>query len=264
MNAEGFSGRTFVGPGLAGGPTAVFLLPHAPADELMLQMARKADVAVTAFLFPSDRAEARYAIRYCTPVLPITACGHATLAAAHVAFGVTGEHTLVFDGPQCLLPVSKTDDGRIVMRYPKYQTVPYASPAPLLAALGIDRPLASDHCSELHALFLEIQPDTLRRLRPDFPRLTASCDMFQEVVVSAVADTDGHEYMFRCFGPWMGINEDPATGSVHGVLAHYWARRRETRFLRVLQASAEGAEMHVTALPDATLVAGRSERIPHH
>jgi hypothetical protein len=34
--------------------------------------------------------------------------------------------------------------------------------------------------------------------------------------------------------------------------------------LRVLQVSAEGAEMHVTALPDATLVAGRSELIAHH
>ncbi len=126
-------------------------------------------------------------------MLPITACGHATLAAAHVAFGVTGENTLVFDGPQCLLPVSKTDDGRIVMRYPKYQAVPYTHPALLLAALGIDRPLASDHCSELHAMFLETRPDALRRLRPDFPRVTASCDMFQEVVVSAVDDTAGHD-----------------------------------------------------------------------
>jgi predicted PhzF superfamily epimerase YddE/YHI9 len=62
----------------------------------------------------------------------------------------------------------------------------------------------------------------------------------------------------------MGIDEDPATGSVHGVLAHYWARRRPTSALRVLQVSAEGAEMHVTALPDATLVAGRSELIAHH
>jgi hypothetical protein len=64
MNAEALSVRTFVGPGLAGGPTAVFLLPHGLTDDFMLSMARKADVAVTAFLFPSDRADAGYAIRY--------------------------------------------------------------------------------------------------------------------------------------------------------------------------------------------------------
>jgi hypothetical protein len=49
-----------------------------------------------------------------------------------------------------------------------------------------------------------------------------------------------------------------------GVLAHYWARRSATSALRVLHVSAEGAEMHVTALPDATLVAGRSKLIAHH
>jgi TctA family transporter len=38
--------------------------------------------------------------------------------------------------------------------------------------------------------------------------------------------------VYRFFGPWMGIDEDPATGSAHAVLAPLWdkelrRRRRE-------------------------------------
>ena len=61
-----------------------------------------------------------------------------------------------------------------------------------------------------------------------------------------------------------GKTGTPPPGRMVGVLAHYWARRSATSALRVLQVSAEGAEMHVTALPDATLVAGRSKLIAHH
>lgn len=31
-----------------------------------------------------------------------------------------------------------------------------------------------------------------------------------------------HHFLSRFFAPWVGINEDPVTGSAHAVLGPYW------------------------------------------
>lgn len=39
------------------------------------------------------------------------------------------------------------------------------------------------------------------------------------------ASAPGPEVVSRFFAPWMGINEDPVTGSAHAVLGPYWEPR---------------------------------------
>ncbi len=35
-------------------------------------------------------------------------------------------------------------------------------------------------------------------------------------------ETEGYDFYSRYFAPWVGIPEDPVTGSAHTVLAPYW------------------------------------------
>ena len=66
------------------------------------------------------------------------------------------------------------------------------------------------------------------------------------VVTSLDDDDDGEDVMLsRFFGPWMGIDEDPATGSAHAVLAPLWdgeLRRRRRRRRRERGGAAAGDE----------------------
>ncbi len=66
------------------------------------------------------------------------------------------------------------------------------------------------------------------------------------VYVTAPGDK-GYDIVSRCFGPKVGIDEDPVTGSMHCVLVAYWGPRLGQDELRAFQASARGGEMTVRA-----------------
>ena len=43
------------------------------------------------------------------------------------------------------------------------------------------------------------------------------------VIVTVVGGGGGPDFLSRYFAPWVGIDEDPVTGSAHTVLAPFWA-----------------------------------------
>lgn len=50
--------------------------------------------------------------------------------------------------------------------------------------------------------------------------------MIKGVIVTLKADNEkeGYDFYSRYFAPWVGILEDPVTGSAHTVLAPYWQK----------------------------------------
>src|SRR5262249_46604725 len=60
--------------------------------------------------------------------------------------------------------------------------------------------------------------------------------------VLATAPGKNEDYVLRCFGPKVGIPEDPATGSAQSMLAPYWSERLGKTSLRVRQLSPRGGE----------------------
>ncbi len=67
-----------------------------------------------------------------------------------------------------------------------------------------------------------------------------------ELDIKAVCVTaQGSEFDFvsRFFAPWLGINEDPVTGSVHTVLTPYWSEKLVKNEMKAYQASARGGEL---------------------
>jgi predicted PhzF superfamily epimerase YddE/YHI9 len=53
----------------------------------------------------------------------------------------------------------------------------------------------------------------------------------------AVSET---AFVSRYFAPWVGVNEDPVTGSAHCALAHYWKRKLYKTKMVAYQASERG------------------------
>ena len=65
------------------------------------------------------------------------------------------------------------------------------------------------------------------------------------MIVTAISDNTENDFISRYFAPWVGINEDPVTGSAHTVLGPYWGKILGKRELVAFQASKRGGEMFI-------------------
>jgi predicted PhzF superfamily epimerase YddE/YHI9 len=72
-----------------------------------------------------------------------------------------------------------------------------------------------------------------------------------------------HDFVSRYFAPYMGVDEDPVTGSAHTVLAPYWGAILKKRKMRAYQASKRGGELVVELSGDRVLLTGKCITIFH-
>jgi PhzF family phenazine biosynthesis protein len=63
--------------------------------------------------------------------------------------------------------------------------------------------------------------ETLRNINPDF-NLLQKADL-GAFMITCKSDRLGYDFLSRFFAPYVGIKEDPVTGSAHCYLAPYWA-----------------------------------------
>ena len=64
-------------------------------------------------------------------------------------------------------------------------------------------------------------------------------------------DGQTHDFYSRFFAPWIGVTEDPVTGSAHSVLAAYWASKMPNKLeFRARQCSPRGGELNVKLLEE--------------
>ena len=66
--------------------------------------------------------------------------------------------------------------------------------------------------------------------------------------MQATAQGDGKPYDFvsRFFAPHFGVPEDPVTGSTHGALVPFWAKRLNKKTMKARQVSARGGDLICT------------------
>ncbi len=81
--------------------------------------------------------------------------------------------------------------------------------------------------------------DRLDALKPDFSAL----EKFNArgVVVTAASRT--FDFRSRWFGPQVGVNEDPVTGSAHTFLAPLWSEKLSKKRLRAQQGGNRKGEL---------------------
>lgn len=107
-----------------GNPAAVVRLTEWPNDQLLQSIASENNLAETAFIISTDE---QWEIRWFSPTFEVVLCGHATLAAAHVAFQYLkyGKETISFLTRESgTLEVSRLEDGRLSMSFPTIPITP--------------------------------------------------------------------------------------------------------------------------------------------
>lgn len=196
-----------------------------PDDGWMQALAAENNQAETAFLIRTDDP-ARFGLRWNTPLLEVPLCGHATLASAHVLFAELGAavDVITFETKSGPLVVRRADEG-YEMDFPAQPPVRTPIPAGLAEALGAE-PAEVWASAYLVALFDD--PAAVRALTPDLVALNAISGAATggrgNVGVAALAGQGaGFDVVDRFFAPGSGIPEDPATGSLHCILAPLYA-----------------------------------------
>lgn len=232
-----------------------------PDDLWMQALAAENNQAETAFLQRTDDP-ARFGLRWCTPLLEVPLCGHATLASAHVLFaelGVAAE-AITFETKSGPLVVRRAGEG-YEMDFPAQPPVRTEAPAGLAEALGA-QPTEVWAAAYLVALFDD--PAVVTALKPDLVALNtisgAATGGRGNVGVAALAGPDaGHDVVDRFFAPGSGIPEDPTTGSLHCILAPLYADKLGRRRVTFHQAyPGRGGDLACEHLGERVLIAGRA------
>jgi trans-2,3-dihydro-3-hydroxyanthranilate isomerase len=230
---------------------------HVP-DDLMQRIAREIGFSETTFV--TEAAADRYAMRIFTPDNELPFAGHPSLGTAFVlrSEGRIGDHSVqtVAAGDYRVdvdLEASTAwmDQGapELGPGAPDLQAV--AGAVGLVEAdLHPGLPPQVVSAGLPYLLVALADPESLGRARPDAERLrdllgplgTDGCYLY-------FFDPDSNHARARMFGPWIGVPEDPASGSAAGPLGAYLARRGALQPGRLT--IAQGMEM---GRPSALLV----------
>jgi PhzF family phenazine biosynthesis protein len=225
----------------SGNPAAVCITPDALDAAIMQKIAAEMAVSETAFLTLSN-----HQLRWFTPLAEVDLCGHATLATAHILRQTgqlnVGEH-IEFNTLSGPLTATVREDA-IELDFPLAQPDMRHVPDPrLLSALGLQESEIVA-CGKFGAKEMMVVEDALRveKLKPDFQMLATLPG--RGVAVTAPGN-NAHDFVSRYFAPWVGVNEDPVTGSAHCALAAWWSERLGKTELCAWQASARGGELQI-------------------
>lgn len=238
---------------LTGNPAAVMPLERWLEDALMQAIAAENNLSETAFTVPSGREDADYELRWFTPVSEVELCGHATLASGHVL--IHSEPVRFATLKAGILTVSRR--GELLELEMRAASLRQASEPELCRALGLpDGPVwLADGYND--AAIIEVTDEAaVRGVEPDFPALR---NIERMAVVTAPGNQQ--DIASRVFVPYLGIDEDPVTGSAHAALAPYWAERLGRKEFTALQASSRTGLLDCRLEGDRVILGGRCQTV---
>jgi trans-2,3-dihydro-3-hydroxyanthranilate isomerase len=242
-----FSDRAFGGNQLAVFPDATGI-----ANETMQQLAREFNFSESTFVLPTSDPSCTCRVRIFTPNQELPFAGHPTVGTAAVLASLRGEKQFVFE--EGIGPVAVAIDGEAIwfrLRSPRYESSPEAPPAAAIArALSLPQDAIAD-CwyggVGLKFCFIRLaSPELVDRAVLDKAAWSdeISGGWAREMYVFAGDFRDGARLHSRMFGPGVGVDEDPATGSAcASLIASLAARSPEqdgTYQLRIDQGVAMG------------------------
>ncbi len=258
MDIALFQVDAFTREPFAGNPAAVCLL-SAPHDETwMLNVAREMNLSETAFLLPQADG---YNLRWFTPAVEVRLCGHATLASAHVLWetGALPPSAQIRFHTQSGLLTADRDGDWIELDFPATLGETAEVPTEIAHALGVNPRYM---CKSGNRYLLELDSEAqVRGVAPDFTALKALPG--RGVVITSRAADPAFDFVSRYFAPWVGINEDPVTGSAHCSLAPYWSQRLGKTQFTARQVSARGGVLRVRLAGERVRIAGQAVTVWH-
>jgi PhzF family phenazine biosynthesis protein len=260
---DAFTDRAF-----SGNPAAVCLLDLPAPDAWMRGVAAEMNLSETAFVVPEGDT---WRLRWFTPKVEVDLCGHATLASAHVLLTTAAEgrqlpegEILSFETRSGTLTAVRSGTA-IAMDFPATPARPATPPEALLAAVHTGpRPLKPVSAGRNEAdWLLELEDEEIvRQLAPDF-RAMAGIDARGVIVTAAAGDRTRRkhpeaDFVSRFFGPAVGVDEDPVTGSAHCTLGPWWSTRLGKSDLIGRQVSARGGTVGVRMRGDRVTLRGKA------
>ncbi len=236
-----------------GNPAGV-CLPGGPQPEAWMQaVAQEMNLSETAFLWPEGDG---YRLRWFTPAVEVDLCGHATLASAHIVWetGRLGPgETARFHTRSGLLTAARRGEW-IEMDFPATPVEPAPEPEGLREALGVALLAVGRSCFDY---VVEVEDEeAVRGLQPDMGRLRAIPTRL--VIVTSKATSAGYDFVSRSFGPRVGVDEDPVTGSAHCALGPYWAGKLGKGAFLAYQASKRGGQVRVRLAGERVAIGGQA------
>jgi predicted PhzF superfamily epimerase YddE/YHI9 len=191
-------------------------------DAVMQAIASENNLSETAFTVPSESGDVDFDLRWFTPAAEVELCGHATIAAGHIL--MTGQ-SVRFSTKSGVLIVSRQGD-----------------------LLELDMRAAT---------LTEVADEAaVRACSPDFAALKKIRRM---PVVTARGEEQ--DVASRVFVPYLGIDEDPVTGSAHAALVPYWTKKLGRSSFTALQASARTGVLHCRQEGDRAVLGGHCQTV---
>ena len=230
---------------LTGNQLAVYTDARGMPEDLMQDVAREMNLSETVFVLPKE-GEGHARIRIFTPARELPFAGHPTLGAAFVLGAPLELPEIHLETGAGVVPVTFERDasgrlsfGRMVQPVPTWE--PYPAADELVKALGVDAatlPVVVYDNGMRHVMVCVASPDEVAAAAPDQAALAALPGLEGAVVAAG----GGGAWTARVFLPWIGIAEDPATGSAAGPLVVHAARHGGAPFGEDVEI-AQGAEL---------------------
>lgn len=267
-----------------GNPAAVCLDTTAQgiSDESMQKIAAEMNISETAFIRCLDDGTnflegTKFGLRWFTPTCEVALCGHATLASATILFRNmrNPNEALTFQTLSGDL-ITKRQGELISMDLPAAPPLPQSMEdfKDLLELITDVECIKEVAFSEKTGKLLVRLSDDLTRehlesISPLIEGFTkVHKDKLKGVIVTlrgsssnGCQDQKGQTYDFvsRYFAPWVGIPEDPVTGSAHTVLAPFWSSVLGKQQMYARQCSQRGGDLFLMNREDGRIdVAGPS------
>jgi len=235
-----------------GNPAAVVPLQEWLPDDVLQNIALENNLSETAFFIPDGDG---FHLRWFTPTTEVDLCGHATLATSWIIYNELGykKPEINFKSQSGTLIVQKNQD-KLTLNFPNWETIQSTDIDPIFEkALG-RAPLEVHKGKKWVAIYED--PAFIKAVTPDIA-LLGTIDS-QGVIITAQSNNDNLDFVSRYFGPQVGIDEDPVTGSAHCVITPIWVKKLSKTKLKAYQASERGGNLDLELQGDRVYITGQA------
>ena len=174
-------------------------------------------------------------LRWFTPLREVDLCGHATIAAAFSLWdsGIIDKNEQIEFCTRSGVLTAVKKDNKIELDFPQLFVEECNSNEIINKSFGI-MPTYTAKNDKRYLIEID-NAEKLRKINPDF-NLLEKADL-GAFMVTCKSDRPGYDFLSRFFAPYVGIKEDPVTGSAHCYLAPYWAKKLQKNELVGFQES---------------------------
>ena len=250
MELEVYFVDSFTSKVFGGSPAGVVFHEDELAHDLMQKIAAENNLSETAFIHTSNNNR----IKFFTPELEVDLCGHATLASAFTYFNFlnTAAHEIVFQANRSEIKAVKANNG-ITLSLPKDE------PKEILDLNTFSQALNAEVLEVYKGIddFMVVLEDevAVANNEPDF-NLIKAMDSRGLIITAKGEEVD---FVSRWYGPQTGINEDPATGSAHALLATYWSEILNKSEMSARQLSKRAGHLKCEVKEDLVEITGEAK-----